>query len=346
MAAEDTIAGTPAKPAKIMAGLHLGLPDHWYPVLDSRSLGDKPILIRRFGIDLALWRDGGGRPHVLENHCPHRGAPLSQGVVHGEELMCSYHGWRFDGAGQCTGIPLEAADDKRADRIRVRSFPVEERCDYIWMFYGGFEDATPLSIPAEIEDDEWQPFKCEYQWETNWLNILDNIIDPLHAIFLHAGATTQKKRATFIGFNITNDDDRGFCLGKTGVRDDGSIGAVEGEVAFTFPNVISLNIADGTKHGLYRVVVMATPVDEGNSCAFYVRARRCRGLSRLRWRLWWLAHGRAVHRVAAQDQVILSGIAPIGEARLREHLTSSDAGVIHLRKRLNQKFFAENHQSG
>ena len=150
-----------------------------------------------------------------------------------------------------------------------------------------------------------------------------------------------RHRAKFKKFEITSDDALGFRLGKLGDREDGSIGAVEGEVEFVFPNVLRLDIADGTPDGLYRVVIMPTPVDADNACAYYVRARRGRGGKRLRWRLWWARYGRAVHRVAAQDEYILSRMAPIGEVRLQEHLVSSDVGVIHLRKRLNQIFYAQ-----
>ena len=90
---------------------------------------------------------------------------------------------------------------------------------------------------------------------------------------------------------------------------------------------------------------MPTPIDDNSACAFYVRARRGRGWKRLKWRLWWAIYGRAVHRVAAQDREIMSGIGPIGEARLREHLVSSDVGVMRLRKRLNQAFFGALDQS-
>lgn len=327
------------KQAKVLDGLHLGLPDFWYPILSSPELGDRPVCVRRFGRDLALWRDANGRPRVLDNHCPHRGAPLSEGVVHGEELACSYHGWRFDGLGQCTRMPLEPEDSRRAERIRIASYPAEDRGGYVWMFYGTHDDATPLTIPDELADDDWLPFTADYQWRTSWLNILDNIMDPLHAIYLHSGAATQKNRAKFQKFEVTHDDARGFRLGKIGRRADGSIGAVEGEVEFVLPNLIRLDIADGTPDGLYRVAIMPTPIDETASCAFYIRARRGRGAKRLGWRLWWARYHRAVHRVAAQDERILSKIAPIGESRLGEHLVSSDVGVIHLRKRLNRSFY-------
>ncbi|MGE4617596.1 MAG: hypothetical protein AAEJ43_11330 [Gammaproteobacteria bacterium] len=85
-----------------------------------------------------------------------------------------------------------------------------------------------------------------------------------------------RHRAKFKKFEITSDDALGFRLGKLGYREDRSIGAVEGEVEFIFPNVLRLDIADGTSDGLYRVVIMPTPVDADNACAYYVRARRGR----------------------------------------------------------------------
>ena len=85
-------------------------------------------------------------------------------------------------------------------------------------------------------------------------------------------------------------------MGKLGDREDGSIGAVEGEVEFVFPNVLRLDIVDGTSDGLYRAVIMPTLADADNACAYYVRARRGRGGKRLRWRLWWARYSRAEHR--------------------------------------------------
>ena len=325
----------------VLAGLHLGLPNYWYPIMNAFDLGARPVCVRRFGRDLAVWRGADGRPHVLDNNCPHRGAPLSQGVVHGDTLACSYHGWRFDVAGQCIEMPLEPVGSSRPAGICTAAYRAEEGGGYIWMFYGALEESVPLVIPEEIADGDWLPFRGDYSWETNWLNILDNIMDPLHAIYLHSGAATQRKRAKFERFEVTQDDERGFRLGKIGHRADGSIGAVEGEVEFLLPNLIRLDIADGSPDGLYRVVIMATPVDVGASCAFYVRARRGRGARRLAWRLWWARYGRAVHRVAQQDERVLSEIAPIGESRRREHLVSSDVGVIHLRQRLNRSFYGE-----
>ena len=324
--------------AKTLERIARGLANHWYPILQAKDLAAAPLALRRFGEDLVLWRDATGRPHVFENHCPHRRAPLSLGRVRDGELVCAYHGWRFNSAGECIDMPLEATPRSHRAPVCVRSYPVEDRAGYIWMFYGAGEAMTPLAVPEELEDPERQTFNTDYVWQTNWMNVLDNVLDPLHAIHLHAGAVTQRKRAKFKNFEITHEDERGFRLGKVGYREDGSVGSVEGEVEFLLPNVLRLTIADGTEEGIYRVVIIPTPIDETSVCAFYARSRRGRGLKRLRWRLWWAMHGHDIHRVAGEDRDIMAGLGPVGKARLKEHLVVSDTGVVRLRKRLHQAY--------
>ncbi|WP_306566439.1 Rieske 2Fe-2S domain-containing protein, partial [Aquabacterium sp.] len=68
------------------ATLEQGLKDLWFPVLPSAHLKESPIAIRRLGYKIALWRDQSGQVHSLEDHCPHRGAPLSMGVILGDRI--------------------------------------------------------------------------------------------------------------------------------------------------------------------------------------------------------------------------------------------------------------------
>jgi phenylpropionate dioxygenase-like ring-hydroxylating dioxygenase large terminal subunit len=338
MLASDPATSKAQSKQDMPEGLKFGLPNYWYPILESHQLGDKPTCIERFGEKLAVWRDKDGRAAVFHNHCPHRRAPLSLGSVHGEELVCAYHGWRFNRNGDCVEKPLEEPDAAVNERHAVKSYAAEDRAGYIWMFYGERSKATPLRVPPELEDENWYPFKAEYVWETNWLNVLDNVLDPLHAIYLHSGAVTQRRRAKFKSFRITNDNEQGFRLGKMGYLPDGSIGPVEGEVEFEFPNIVRLDIADGSQAGLYRVIIMPTPHNADRVAAFYVRARKATGWARLKWWLWWARHGRSVHSVAAEDRDVMAGLGPIEEARRTENLALSDTGVVRLRRRLSQAY--------
>ncbi len=53
------------------------------------------------GRELALYNVG-GEFFAVENFCPHRGAPLADGLLRGHVVECNWHGWRFDlRSGQC-----------------------------------------------------------------------------------------------------------------------------------------------------------------------------------------------------------------------------------------------------
>ena len=76
----------------VEAILQRGLKNLWYPICPSQFVAERPVSLRRLGLKLAIWRDREGLPHALEDHCPHRGAPLSQGLNLGTALACPYHG--------------------------------------------------------------------------------------------------------------------------------------------------------------------------------------------------------------------------------------------------------------
>ena len=75
----------------------------WYRALPSSQLRSgqlaKTMLLEQ---PLVIGRDRPGKPFALRDSCPHRGMPLSCGHFDGQQIECSYHGWRFDAhSGQC-----------------------------------------------------------------------------------------------------------------------------------------------------------------------------------------------------------------------------------------------------
>ena len=75
----------------------------WQPVLHSHELKiNQARPLRILGQDLTIYRGASGQVHIVGARCPHRTAPLGLGRVEGEEIRCFYHGWRFNGDGQCT----------------------------------------------------------------------------------------------------------------------------------------------------------------------------------------------------------------------------------------------------
>ena len=54
--------------------------------------------------DIAIFRTGDGEVFALRDQCPHKGGPLSQGIVHGRTVTCPLHAWNIDLAtGEPTG---------------------------------------------------------------------------------------------------------------------------------------------------------------------------------------------------------------------------------------------------
>jgi nitrite reductase/ring-hydroxylating ferredoxin subunit len=321
--------------------LALGLPKRWYPILRSSELAKTPVRVQRFGELLAVWRDSSGRPNVVQDRCPHRGASLSLGKISDRGLSCPYHGWTFDRAGTCIEIPFgDSQDDKPAATMRraaLKAYPAEDRAGYIWAFNGPSAAATPLSVvPYELEDPRWSMFQQEYVWETNWLNILDNILDPVHALFVHVGVATQLRRAKLSEFGI-EDFDEGFHLSKRGLL-DGKM-TEETPAEFRLPSLFRIDLADGTQRGVMRVIMISTPIDENKTYLCYIQGRRVTGLARLKWHLlWWWKFRAAQDAIKEQDLAILKELGPIENARRQENLTHSDVGVVHLRRRLNRAF--------
>jgi len=45
------------------------------------------------GGDIAVFRTADDRVFALNDKCPHKGGPLSQGIVHGDRVACPLHGW-------------------------------------------------------------------------------------------------------------------------------------------------------------------------------------------------------------------------------------------------------------
>lgn len=86
------------------------------------------------GLPVVLWRAADGRPQALLDRCPHRGLPLSMGTCHKGRIACAYHGWEFDGAGQCLRIPSNVVPEgPPLPRVMARAFEVAEREGRLWV---------------------------------------------------------------------------------------------------------------------------------------------------------------------------------------------------------------------
>ena len=83
----------------------------WHAIGRSIDLvPGKPKPLRIMSEDYTLYRGTGGKAHLTQYRCPHRGAQLHMGWVEEDDIRCPYHGWKFSGGtGQCVEMPAEEA---------------------------------------------------------------------------------------------------------------------------------------------------------------------------------------------------------------------------------------------
>jgi len=163
----------------------------WYAAGYAHELGSQPIGRRICGQPVALFRDGAGKPHAVGAVCPHRGADLAQGRTIDNALECPFHGFRFDGAGRCTLVPSQSADKPISPRLKVPSYPIEERQGMLWIWpdADGAPDGEPPRYPFFEPAAGMRRYYCKTElYPASYVNTLENALDGGHLAFVHTGS--------------------------------------------------------------------------------------------------------------------------------------------------------------
>jgi phenylpropionate dioxygenase-like ring-hydroxylating dioxygenase large terminal subunit len=180
----------------------------WYRAMPCSQLSDgrlhKATLLE---LPLVVGRDREGRPFALHDACPHRGMPLSCGGFDGEQLECSYHGWRFAArTGQCQLIPSLTSEQRlRVDRIYAGSYPCEEHDDFVWVYIpepgpagAGFTRAVAPPFPVPEVPKFGGKYEGAYLTAEMPVGVDHGIIglmDPAHGPFVHQAWWWRKRES-------------------------------------------------------------------------------------------------------------------------------------------------------
>ncbi len=163
---------------------------YWHPVSLSSEVGENPIPVKILGEDLVLFRSKNGELGLVHKHCPHRNASLVFGKCENKGIRCCYHGWLFAPDGEILETPGEADDSESAknirERLRLGAYPVIEFNGLIFSYMGPLNEIPefPLYDSFSIAGITTRPYRIDYN--CNWLQILDAIMDPIHTSFLHS----------------------------------------------------------------------------------------------------------------------------------------------------------------
>lgn len=248
----------------------------WYPVhyledLDRAALTKFTLL----GQDLVLWWDKAGQCwRAFEDQCPHRLVPLSEGRIAADGLLeCPYHGWAFQGDGQCDRIPQQVAGGcaHASKRACVASFPTAERQGLLFVYPGNPDNAPKVSIPViepmETDPDGWICLNTFRDLPYDALTLLENVLDASHVPFTHHRSVGNRANAAPVELEVLETGKQGFRgLWPEGPR-KGTLG--QQQTTFVAPSLMWHDLTS-RQFGRTLTVVYATPIRKGE-CRVFAR---------------------------------------------------------------------------
>src|SRR6201993_1990820 len=162
---------------------------YWVPAAMSSELerDGAPTRLLLLGERLIAFRDSSGRVGIMDHRCPHRCASLFLGRNEENGIRCVYHGWKFDVDGRCLEMPNVPPPQDFKEKVRAKSYRVQEVAGPIWVYMGARGQAPALPMHEALFVPEQDLTVTILQREANWLQGLEGDIDTSHFGFLHAG---------------------------------------------------------------------------------------------------------------------------------------------------------------
>jgi phthalate 4,5-dioxygenase oxygenase subunit len=332
-----------------------------------------PVRVLLLGEKLIGFRDSQGRVGLLGNHCPHRGASLFYGRNAGCGLRCVYHGWKFDVTGRCVDMPSEPPESNFKNKVRATAYPCQERGGVVWAYLGPRQNPPPLPDlePNQLPAEQTQAIAIAR--DCNWLQGLEGDLDTAHIGFLHFGSedSEDQEPGTFRYYTLKDrapryavlDTDYGSMYGAYRPAGPGQNYWRIAQFLFPFWTMTPTGLL-----GHHLVARAWVPMDDEHMIMFMmvpqlppqaraVRERQgAKPPAMLPNTTGWLGRFRleanegndyqldrdaqerddeysGITGIHLQDQAITESMGPIYD-RAQEHLGSSDAMVIRVRRRL------------
>jgi 5,5'-dehydrodivanillate O-demethylase len=328
---------------------------YWHPIAGAEEMANRwTKRVRLLGEDLVLYKDRQGRFGLIGEACPHRRASLAYGIPTNEGIRCPYHGWMFDGAGRCIEQPNEPEGSSFKDKVTTTGYPVEVLGGLIFAYLG------PQPAPLVPRWDGFVGDNVIRQIGTciipcNWLQIMENSVDPIHTEWLHGhmdvflaeqrGATYQHFTRRHLKIDFTEFEyglyKKRLLVGQNEDSDDWKVGH-----PVLFPNILALGSAGGDLWTMY-AYQLRTPIDDEHTLhtwytAYELPAHRVVP-AHLRGRVpvfdvpLWDENGEyKLEILEAQDVMAWVAQGPIAPRNL-EHIGTTDKGVIYFRNMLKRE---------
>ena len=161
---------------------------HWYCAAIEKTIASDPVAVSILETPIVLFRDGSGTVRALLDRCAHRAAPLSAGSVRKGCLTCPYHGWSFQGTGECVDIPALPRGESIPSGYQVPVLPVRVEQGLVWVWMGEASSQLPdiLAFPGHGQAG-WGHVTFESHVEADVEEVIENFVDCPHTGFVHGG---------------------------------------------------------------------------------------------------------------------------------------------------------------
>ncbi|WCD89429.1 Phenoxybenzoate dioxygenase subunit alpha [Streptomyces xanthophaeus] len=326
---------------------------YWMPVAVAQ--GWEPGQVRPvelLGRRFALFRKPDGSWSMLDERCPHRGTSLAYGMVEERGIRCPYHGWLFDTAGKCLDMPNEDPALGFQDRVSQPAYPVRERGGLVFAYLG------PAPAPELPRFDLLEDPDVEIRIRTavipcNWLQIVENGLDPVHLEWLHghfANHQSQQSGGDQL-YDVGHHEELGFDTHELGIVKRRLLpGQDTTEEDWTVGQLVLFPLAMYVSGRSFRSLQFRVPLDDTRT-----------------WHIWYEVHEGEHARPGAvsvseaqvfhadgtynldtidgQDVMAWVTQGPITD-RTRERLGQADRGITLLRRLLIEQLAAveKNHR--
>ena len=323
---------------------------YWYPIAAAAEMVTHPTKqVKVLGESLVLYRDRQGQLGLIGDTCPHRRVALIYGIPESNGLRCAYHGWKFDQTGKCIEMPAEPPESTVKEKVRIVAYAVQELGGMIFAYLG--PEPAPLLPRWELfARDDVPKAVGGATIPCNWVQIMENSVDPVHVEWLHRHFYNYVMRRLNreetcipvhherIGFEVFKYGiiKRRVLQGDTDQHENWKVGH-----PILFPNIL---LSGSARSPVYQIRV---PIDDTHTQYYWYSCRFSRGdgaahepqevrfysvpvptLSENGQPQWEL-----IDNNAGQDNIMWLSQGPIADRTL-ERLGESDQGVILFRKLL------------
>ncbi len=293
----------------------------WVPLCLARDVAaGRPTPLVVAGEPIVLFRNDQGGIMALIDRCPHRGVALSLGKIECGAIVCPFHGWQFDGAGQCLTVPWNP--DARLDRLSATPLPVREIGGLVWLFTGTCAVGEPMVPPVLLRDDV-TIMAQNHDWTAHWTRVMENMLDSPHVPFVHAGTIGRSLRGRVREKMTMSWHETTYGADITAIRGDE---APRTTLHYHYPCTMELAIDPGGR--TLRMFSACIPTGPGHTRLTIYTVRNF-ARSRLMNRIF----ARSSNRIAREDKAIVESQRPAAvPPATAEKSVASDAPTLAFRK--------------